>query len=219
MFKTVQQKEVICMANISDRIKMLRTSAGLTQEEFGQIFGIVKSTVSLYENGKSCPNDQMKLKICEYFHVPLDFLIGISNIAEYQSADFNRGILSDGCCRSAFLDLLDIRKKTISDVAESTGLGKDVIENWFLKEVPSLQQLVLVADCLETSVDYLLGRTDSHNIPSSDDKEIISYYHQLRQMDKRWVMGQMTDIIRKYEYEEDPPVAAAQEPLRKVSGK
>ncbi len=55
MFENIKQKEAVCMANISDRIKMLRTSAGLTQEEFGNIFGIVKSTVSLYESGKKLP--------------------------------------------------------------------------------------------------------------------------------------------------------------------
>lgn len=45
------------MANLSNRIKVLRLSAQMTQEEFGQKFGIVKSTVSLYESGKSTPND------------------------------------------------------------------------------------------------------------------------------------------------------------------
>lgn len=207
------------MAKISDRIKMLRTNAKLTQEQFGEIFGIVKSTVSLYENGKSCPNDQIKLKICEYFDVPLDFLIGISNVAECQAKDFNKGILSDGCCRSAFLDLLEIRKKSIADVMESTGLEKEVIENWFLKEVPSLQQLVLVADCLNTTVDYLLGRTDMYDLPTSEDREVISYYQQLRKMDKHWVVGQMTDIIRKYESEDEPTVAAVRPPLKEAVGK
>ena len=51
------------MASLADRIKQLRLSANMTQEEFGQKFGIVKSTVSLYENGKSTPNDQIKKKI------------------------------------------------------------------------------------------------------------------------------------------------------------
>lgn len=48
------------MANLSDRIKSLRLSADMTQEEFGKKFGIVKSTVSLYESGKSTPNEPNK---------------------------------------------------------------------------------------------------------------------------------------------------------------
>lgn len=205
------------MANISDRIKMLRTSAGLTQEEFGNIFGIVKSTVSLYESGKSCPNDQMKLKICNYFNVPLVFLIGISNVAEYQSEDFNKAILSDGSCHSALLDLMEIRHITMDDIVMDTGLEKEVLEYWCVNEVPSVRQLILVADCLNTSVDYLLGRTDQFNLPSGEDKDVLSYYSQLRKIDKRWAVGQMIDILKKYESENESSVAADDQ--RKVVGK
>lgn len=68
------------MASLADRIKQLRLSANMTQEEFGQKFGIVKSTVSLYENGKSTPNDQIKKNICEYFKISIDYLLGAEHI-------------------------------------------------------------------------------------------------------------------------------------------
>jgi len=67
------------MTELSKRIKELRRNADLTQSEFGRIFGIVKSTVSLYESGKSTPNDELKLKICKYFNVSADYLLGISS--------------------------------------------------------------------------------------------------------------------------------------------
>lgn len=73
------------MANLSDRIKNLRLSAEMTQEEFGKKFGIVKSTVSLYESGKSTPNDQIKKQICDYFHVSSDYLLGIDD--EYREKE------------------------------------------------------------------------------------------------------------------------------------
>ena len=67
------------MSNLSDRLKSLRLSANMTQEEFGKKFGIVKSTVSLYESGKSTPNDQIKKQICSYFNVTVDYLLGIDH--------------------------------------------------------------------------------------------------------------------------------------------
>jgi transcriptional regulator with XRE-family HTH domain len=67
------------MADLASRIKELRTSEGLTQEEFGKIFGIVKSTVSLYEKGKSSPNDELKEQICDHFKISLDYLAGRSD--------------------------------------------------------------------------------------------------------------------------------------------
>ena len=68
------------MANFSDRLRQLRLENDLTQEQFGKIFGIVKFTVSLYENGKSTPDDETKKKIAEYFNVSLDYLMGFSDI-------------------------------------------------------------------------------------------------------------------------------------------
>lgn len=65
--------------SIGQKIKELRLSDNMTQTEFGNKFGIVKSTVSLYESGKSTPNDEIKIKICEYFNVSMDYLLGITN--------------------------------------------------------------------------------------------------------------------------------------------
>ena len=67
------------MARLSDRIKALRLDSGLTQEEFGRLFGIVKSTVSLYESGKSTPDDGLKKQIAKHFEVSLDFLMGATD--------------------------------------------------------------------------------------------------------------------------------------------
>ncbi len=68
------------MATTAERIKLLRKSKGLSQTEFGQIFGIVKSTVSSYERGNSSPDDDIKKEICKYFNVSVDYLIGASDI-------------------------------------------------------------------------------------------------------------------------------------------
>ncbi|KJS85147.1 MAG: hypothetical protein JM58_09220 [Peptococcaceae bacterium BICA1-8] len=67
------------MKKISDRIKQLRQENNLTQEEFGKMFGIVKSTVSLYESNKSNPDDELKRKIAKHFNVSLDWLLGLSD--------------------------------------------------------------------------------------------------------------------------------------------
>lgn len=68
------------MSTIGKRIKQLRSEKNITQEQFGKIFGIVKSTVSLYESGKSTPDDDMKRKIARYFDVSLDYLMGNSDV-------------------------------------------------------------------------------------------------------------------------------------------
>ena len=67
------------MSTIGKRIHSLRTSEKLTQDEFGLIFGVVKSTVSLYEHDKSTPNDELKIQMCKYFNVSMDFLVGLTD--------------------------------------------------------------------------------------------------------------------------------------------
>lgn len=68
------------MATIGERIRQLRKEYNLTQEQFGKLFGIVKSTVSMYESNKSVPDDEMKKKIAEHFNVSLDWLMGRTDI-------------------------------------------------------------------------------------------------------------------------------------------
>lgn len=65
---------------LGTRIKELRTEKGLNQVELGKLFGIVKSTISLYENDKSTPDDEIKKKMAKFFNVSLDYLMGESNI-------------------------------------------------------------------------------------------------------------------------------------------
>ena len=82
------------------------------------------------------------------------------------------------------------------------------------------ETLVKFADYFGVSLDYLLGRTDDFNKPTDEAREVISYYNQLTKLDKHWVVGQMIDLIKKYESEAEqlyPPVAA--EGWRKASGK
>ena len=68
------------MNKLPQRIKELRQSENMTQAEFGKKFGIVKSTVSLYETGNSTPNDEIKIAIAKYFRVSMDYLMGLSDI-------------------------------------------------------------------------------------------------------------------------------------------
>lgn len=75
------------MATIAERIKHIRESHGLSQTEFGNLFGIVKSTVSSYETGNSSPNDKIKIAICKYFDVSMDYLLGTSDIPKATEYD------------------------------------------------------------------------------------------------------------------------------------
>ena len=71
------------MITLANRLKELRKDKGLTQKDLGDILGVGKTTISMYENGNSTPNDEIKLKICDYFDISLDYLIGKSSTKNY----------------------------------------------------------------------------------------------------------------------------------------
>lgn len=59
---------------MKDRIKELRRTLGLTQDEFGSRIGITKSSISTMESGKSNPSDQTIRSICREFGVSYKWL-------------------------------------------------------------------------------------------------------------------------------------------------
>ena len=59
---------------MNTRIKQLRQSQSLTQEEFGARIGITKSSMSTIESGKSNPSEQTIRLICLAYNVNEDWL-------------------------------------------------------------------------------------------------------------------------------------------------
>lgn len=155
------------MASLSDRIKELRLSAGMTQEEFGKKFGIVKSTVSLYESGKSTPNDEVKKQICSYFNISLDYLLGISD-RHFPIEDLewryppvkNRfgSILkvyrsNNGISEADFASQLEISKELLANV-----------ESGFF--TPSFSLISKISVITGYDIDFLTGAKSSTSVPA-----------------------------------------------------
>lgn len=59
----------------SERIKLIRQSLGLTQDEFASRIGISRSALSLLESGKNNPSERTVMLICREFGVNLDYLL------------------------------------------------------------------------------------------------------------------------------------------------
>lgn len=177
------------MANLSDRIKVLRLSANMTQEEFGKKFGIVKSTVSLYESGKSTPNDQIKKAICDYFHISLDFLLGRDrdgiDYANYQMDTSEFGF----DFKMRLKDILSDLKISEDDFARLLNLNKEEKDAYLYgNRIPSIEELIRIAGTLDVSADYLLGMTERKNL-SSDETELLHLYNRCDDECKKYLIA------------------------------
>ncbi|MGE5630248.1 MAG: helix-turn-helix domain-containing protein [Caulobacteraceae bacterium] len=61
---------------IGARLRELRQSKGITQNELGSVLGVGKTTISQYESETRKPDSIMLQSIADYFNVTVDFLLG-----------------------------------------------------------------------------------------------------------------------------------------------
>ncbi|HIG0360447.1 TPA: helix-turn-helix domain-containing protein [Clostridium sporogenes] len=79
------------MATLGERIKEERLARKMTQTDLGNICGVTKYTISLYESGKSTPNDDIKNILANYFKVSIDYLLGRTDIkTTYETASSSK---------------------------------------------------------------------------------------------------------------------------------
>lgn len=64
------------MDSFSDRLKQLRQSSGLTQQDLADEVGISASAIGMYEQGRREPDRSTLILLSRYFGVSIDFLLG-----------------------------------------------------------------------------------------------------------------------------------------------
>lgn len=69
---------------IGTRLKQLREEKGLKQEELAKQLSIAPSTIGMYETNKREPNNELTIKICNFFNCSVDYLMGIK---DYKNED------------------------------------------------------------------------------------------------------------------------------------
>ena len=69
------------------RLRDARIAKGLTQEELGEIIGVTKGSVSLYESGKRTPKIETVLELIYALGVSADYLLGADVIVEVKDLE------------------------------------------------------------------------------------------------------------------------------------
>lgn len=64
--------------NFGEKLKKLRTSQKLTQQQLADRIGVAKSVISYYESGDRYPSYDVLVKIARIFHTTTDYLLGVS---------------------------------------------------------------------------------------------------------------------------------------------
>ena len=86
------------MIEIGSKIKQLRTSKNLTQDQLANRLSVTKSVISAYENGLRFPSLEVLIQLSYVFNVTTDYLLGVnkkrvvevSDLSESQIALLNK---------------------------------------------------------------------------------------------------------------------------------
>ena len=63
--------------NFGDKLKALRTSQKLTQQQLADRIGVAKSVVSYYESGDRYPSYDVLVRVAHVFHTTTDYLLDV----------------------------------------------------------------------------------------------------------------------------------------------
>lgn len=80
---------------IGDKIFELRKEKKLTQEKLGEKIGVGKQIISKYEKGTRMPSRETIEKLAGFFAVPVDYLLGNSELQNKSSNNIKEIFESD----------------------------------------------------------------------------------------------------------------------------
>lgn len=67
----------------SERLNLLMKEKGVTQTTLSDAVGITKQSISMYSNAHRVPDIDVFKKICEFFKVSADYLLGLSDVKSF----------------------------------------------------------------------------------------------------------------------------------------
>ncbi|MBQ1310708.1 MAG: helix-turn-helix transcriptional regulator [Blautia sp.] len=71
---------------IAEKIKEVRTKAGMSQKKFADALAVSQSRIARYETSKGEPGEELIQKICETFDVTREWLLGIAALEPVKKA-------------------------------------------------------------------------------------------------------------------------------------
>lgn len=142
------------MSKLSEQLLELMNEDGLTQNTLAEKLNTSRPKLSLYLNDKALPTFEVFVQLIEFFNCSADFLIGNKDYPERNKK--YAPVLPFGARLKSILKERGISQYSFQ---KSSDISWSVLHNWFTgKSKPSIENMKKVAETLDCSVDYILGR-------------------------------------------------------------
>lgn len=175
------------------RVKELRTEAGLSQADLAAHVGCSSQVISNVERGYTNTTSILIKNLAEYFNVPAGYLLGHSNVK--WTADNNGtetvaiGSRIASRMKQIGMDTAALQAKTGLCSAE---LG-DIISGHVRTDTATLAG---IARALQTTSDYLLGNSRfATAVLDENEEDMILYYRSMSKQKKRVFMGMLEELM------------------------
>ena len=121
-----------------------------------KIIGISNTTYSNAYNYGIIPKTSSLIIIADYFNISVEYLIGNTDNEHFEKSkhpiQFKERLIKLQKEKNSF---------TVYELSQRIHIHRNNIAQWIkLNCIPLIDDLIIVADFFDVSVDYLLGRTD-----------------------------------------------------------
>lgn len=147
------------MSNFDENLAILFKNENLSTVSAQKLLGISKTQLGRYLSGFYEPTLKNALKICNYFQCSIDYLMGL-DIEKNKFKNFKNPSFETFIDR--YFSLL--KKNNISHykIAKELNINRNNLNYWRKnKSIPTLNILYKISNKLETSIEFLIGRTDT----------------------------------------------------------
>lgn len=190
---------------LGNRIKELRKQNNLTQAELGNKLGVIKQTISSWENGISSPSNETLTSIAAIFGVTTDYLLG-NKISPNPNSKEGFFFFFFDCWDECLSRIKCCLQKL--DISESDFCSELHID---LNKEISINDLKSIADKLNVSTDYLLGVSDIENVSSADilfaqslsarEVDLVESFRLLNKDNQDIIVGELKKCLKEQRYE------------------
>ncbi len=138
--------------NISERLSELMNEKGISNKELANVLGVAIGTVGYWKKGRNTMRLPQFIAIADYFNCSLDFLAGRSETV----IDF----IPKECppFYEHLRNILKSKKITRYRINADSKIKSSHFVDWKNGTEPQIHSLIELADYLDISLDYLLGR-------------------------------------------------------------
>lgn len=126
IIEDIEDRKIFVFA---DRLKLIRTKSGLTQQQLANELGVSVAALSYYETGRRVPDIMFLTKISEYFMIPAEYFLGFTNSIKKENVSISDKLgLSDKAIENIQRYIFDFYE-TEHDYYESSDILNRLLEN------------------------------------------------------------------------------------------